>query len=129
MSEQQIAVLSTLLQIMTKKLKYDSSYNFDNEDEEEIQFQDYRKELEKLIKNILRLSPTLGDNYIKSIIYTTIMEGDSSKKPMEDVEVALRVFYISVEALVDKSHEIFFSEVINSIVISRSLFIFIFYFF
>lgn len=49
---QQQQHLRSLLFIIIKKMKYDSSYSFEVEGEEEAMFQEYRKELKIIFNNL-----------------------------------------------------------------------------
>ncbi|XP_076358684.1 exportin-T-like isoform X2 [Tachypleus tridentatus] len=67
-----------MLCIIIKKYKYDNSYNFDHQGEDDISFDDYRKSLKVLFDNLAQLWKNL---------------------PFQEVEVALTFLYLLGEAV------------------------------
>lgn len=71
MSDNDRTSLQALLDAVIRKLRYDDSYDFDNEGEEEQMFVDYRKELKVLFDNIASVVSTIIDwfsDYLKKIV-------------------------------------------------------------
>lgn len=84
-----------LLSIVIKKLRYDESYDFENEGEDEAMFISYRRQLKVLFDNLVQLNPgqclmTVHD------LANRIFRNDF---PFRDIEVALRLVYFLGETI------------------------------
>ena len=58
-TEQQNNNMETLLYVVIGKFRYDDSYNFDSQGEDEIMFLDYRRQLKVLFDNLTQLNQML----------------------------------------------------------------------
>lgn len=96
-SEQQKANLRGILHVIIKKMKYDESYNFEHEGEDEVMFIEYRKEMKILFDNIAQLDPNLVLVSVHNILNSTFGKLDGAK--FMDVEIAVRVLYMLGEAM------------------------------
>lgn len=96
-SEQQKANLRGILHVIIKKMKYDESYNFEHEGEDEVMFIEYRKEMKILFDNIAQLDPNLVLVSVHNILNSTFGKLDGAK--FMDVEIAIRVLYMLGEAM------------------------------
>jgi len=83
--------LSLLLQIIRNKMKYDDSYNFDKQDENEAAFQEYRKELRNLYKLITKINPQIVSTFVIATI--TAITTTNATLSYYDIEVALSLLY------------------------------------
>jgi len=96
-----VGYLRNLLEIIYHKMKFDSSYNFEREEELEAEFLKYRKELEKIFRNIARLIPVQTFEFVTTLM-KQILTQDCSRLPMADIESCLRLFYVMGEGLSDQ---------------------------
>ncbi|PFX29322.1 Exportin-T [Stylophora pistillata] len=96
-NEQQKANLRAILHVIINKMKYDESYNFDHEGEDEVMFMEYRKEMKILFDNIAQLDPDLVLVSVHNILNSTFGQLDGAK--FMDVEIAVRVLYMVGEAM------------------------------
>lgn len=96
-SEQQKENLRGILHVIINKMKYDESYNFDHEGEDEVMFMEYRKEMKILFDNIAQLDPNLVLVSVHNILNSTFGQLDAAK--FMDVEIAVRVLYMVGEAM------------------------------
>ena len=55
-TEQQTSHMEALLYVVIRKFRYDETYNFDSQGEDEIMFLDYRRELKVLFDNLTQLN-------------------------------------------------------------------------
>ncbi|KAL5516022.1 hypothetical protein EMCRGX_G001278 [Ephydatia muelleri] len=99
-SQENTERIRALLCVVINKLKYDESYNFMNEGEEEALFVEYRKELKVLFDNIVQLDPKLAFDTVQSSLSHTLT--NLSFEPFMNVEVALRSFYMMGEIITEK---------------------------
>ncbi|RMX59336.1 hypothetical protein pdam_00014020 [Pocillopora damicornis] len=97
-SEQQKENLRGILHVIINKMKYDESYNFDHEGEDEVMFMEYRKEMKILFDNIAQLDPNLVLVSVHNILNSTFGRQLDAAKFM-DVEIAVRVLYMVGEAM------------------------------
>ncbi|CAH3184242.1 unnamed protein product, partial [Porites lobata] len=96
-SEQQKANLRGMLHVVIKKMKYDESYNFEREGEDEVMFMEYRKEMKILFDNIAQLDPDLVLVSVHNSLNSTFGKLDEAK--LMDVEIAVRALYMLGEAI------------------------------
>ncbi|XP_064632186.1 exportin-T-like [Lineus longissimus] len=86
-----------LLFVTVKKMKYDESYNFDSEGEEEAMFQEYRKQLRRIMNHLATLDTELFLVRMHSIASQSLMSWKSVD--YQDVEVAILLVYQLAEAI------------------------------
>ncbi|XP_022238268.1 exportin-T-like isoform X1 [Limulus polyphemus] len=86
-----------LLHIIINKYKYDDSYNFDHQGEDEASFDEYRKSLKVLFDNLAQLDNELVLSRMKTMITTTLQQWRNS--PFQDVEAAITFLYLLGEAV------------------------------
>ncbi|KAL7641021.1 UNVERIFIED_CONTAM: hypothetical protein RMT77_008158 [Armadillidium vulgare] len=89
--------LENMLYVIISKTKYDESYNFDQEGEDEAMFDDYRKHLKVVFDNLASLVPDLVLKVCKDYVLTTLNRWQSS--PYEDVEAAVSLLFSLGEAI------------------------------
>eukprot|EP00741_Cyanophora_paradoxa_P006603 tig00001027_g6388.t1 len=108
-----------LLAAIARKLQYDETYSFEREGEEEAEFQEFRKDLATVFKNVARLAPELA----KSFVYTSAAGvcQQLASLPFAPVEAALALVYQLGEALTEEalSKDAAFAEVLGRIVLSN----------
>ncbi|XP_056000713.1 exportin-T-like isoform X2 [Ostrea edulis] len=97
MSPKQIENIQGLLYTIIKKMKYDDSYNFDHEGEEEAMFQEYRKQLKNIFTNLAALDTELILRTVHNLVTQTLPRWEAMK--VCDVEVAITMLYMLGEAL------------------------------
>lgn len=94
--------LRSLLDAVITKLKYDESYDFESEGEEEIMFLEFRKQLKVLLDAIAQVDPCLvlqtSQNWLSSVL------ANVSSLPFTNVELVLRLFYMLGEVVTDKQY-------------------------
>lgn len=93
----QMDFLQSLLLTIAHKMKFDSSYNFEVEGEDEAIFQDYRKQLKIILDNIAGVNKELVIEFIKKFVDHILWQWRESS--FQDVEVALSLFYYIGEAI------------------------------
>lgn len=96
--------LQALLAAVIQKLKYDASYNFDAEGDDEAMFLQYRKQLKVLFDNIALLDPGLVLQTSQGLLTSVLSNWHS--EPFMNVEVVLRVFYMLGEVIIDKQEAV-----------------------
>ncbi|GLH14133.1 Uncharacterized protein GBIM_18537 [Gryllus bimaculatus] len=97
LNEQQVKNTQQLMVTVIHKMKYDESYKFDHDGEDEAEFQDFRKNLKVVFDNLVGLNKDLVFNYIMELATRAIGEWRTS--PFADVEVSLAVVYYVGEVL------------------------------
>eukprot|EP00276_Gloeochaete_wittrockiana_P016576 CAMPEP_0184335156 /NCGR_PEP_ID=MMETSP1089-20130417/3771_1 /TAXON_ID=38269 ORGANISM="Gloeochaete wittrockiana, Strain SAG46.84" /NCGR_SAMPLE_ID=MMETSP1089 /ASSEMBLY_ACC=CAM_ASM_000445 /LENGTH=788 /DNA_ID=CAMNT_0026659689 /DNA_START=49 /DNA_END=2412 /DNA_ORIENTATION=+ len=103
-SQQQSEQLVRLLQAISKKLEYDdSAYDFDRQGEDEAAFQEYRKGLNTIFKNVVRLIPDGTRQYVHSNLDAVLssLQAQAYALPFATVEAALTLVYQLGEALTE----------------------------
>uniref|UniRef100_A0A2R5L8T3 Exportin-T n=1 Tax=Ornithodoros turicata TaxID=34597 RepID=A0A2R5L8T3_9ACAR len=96
-SNQGKASVQALLYIIINKYKYDESYLFDRQGEDEALFLEYRKTLKVLFDNVAQLDKEVTLSCMRSMICTALQNWRSL--PFQDVEVALSFLYMLAEAI------------------------------
>lgn len=96
-SEHHKTNLRGMLHMVIKKMKYDDSYNFDREGEDEVMFIEFRKEMKILFDNISQLDPNLALVTVHDILSSTL--GNLKGAKFMDVEMAVRALYMLGEAM------------------------------
>ncbi|GFO01906.1 exportin-t-like [Plakobranchus ocellatus] len=86
-----------LLFTIIKKLKYDESYNFEKEGEEEASFQEYRKRARVVFNNMASLDCQMILRRIHEVVSTTLPQWE--RTDFRDVEVAISLIYNIGEAI------------------------------
>ncbi|RDD43824.1 Exportin-T [Trichoplax sp. H2] len=89
--------LKGLLEAVISKYKYDQSYDFECEGEDEIMFLEYRKQLKNLFYNITQLNRELVLMVVYHY-YVNIMSQWNSKAFM-DIEVSIKILYMLGELI------------------------------
>ncbi|XP_013382049.1 exportin-T [Lingula anatina] len=97
LSEKQRQNIEGLLFVVVKKLKYDESYNFDQEGEEEAMFQEYRKQLKTIFNNLAQLDNQLIVAAVHSLVASTLQNWRNMEH--QEVEVAIYLLYILGETI------------------------------
>lgn len=96
-SDQQNGFVCEILKIIIEKSKYDDSYNFDHEGEDEAEFLEYRKEIRLVFDSIASLDYDIVLNVVQAMIFDISQSWQS--KSFHDVENALHLLYMLGEAL------------------------------
>ncbi|KAK2148689.1 hypothetical protein LSH36_487g04031 [Paralvinella palmiformis] len=96
-SEQQKQNVKDLLFIIMQKMKYDESYSFDHEGEDEAMFEEYRKELKIIFNNIGALDSELVLTAVHNLFAQTLTHWQN--KQFQDVEIVTTLLYMMAEAL------------------------------
>eukprot|EP00118_Oscarella_pearsei_P000252 m.4515 g.4515 ORF g.4515 m.4515 type:complete len:847 (+) comp10890_c0_seq1:178-2718(+) len=89
--------ISHILSLVIKKLRYDESYDFEAEGEDEAMFMEYRKQLKLLFDSLVHLDSELCLLTIRN--YVAEVFGNIGSCPFEDVEVAIRLVYMLGDTL------------------------------
>ncbi|BFZ08391.1 hypothetical protein BsWGS_11430 [Bradybaena similaris] len=97
MSEVQKKHIEGLLFTIIKKLKFDETYNFDKEGEEEAEFQEYRKQARVIFNNIASLDTQMILVRVHELVSQTLSNWQSLD--YRDVEVAITLMYSLGEAI------------------------------
>jgi len=89
--------VENMFKIVINKTKFDSSFNFENEGEEEAMFLEYRKSIKLLFDSITQLD----NDFALSTIKTYVLDAANNwqMKPFADIENALYLFYLLGEAI------------------------------
>ncbi|CAK8681357.1 exportin-T-like [Clavelina lepadiformis] len=90
-------LLEKLFYGLVKKLKYDLEYRFDNEGEDEIEFQDFLRNVKVVFDNFAMLCPELVLENVQSVLTNTMLNWQAAS--FNDVEVAIRLLYMLGESL------------------------------
>ena len=72
LNESQIANAQKLLFILLDKFRYDETYNFDAQGEDEIMFIDYRRQLKVLFDNLAQLNQDMVLSSVHSVVMETL---------------------------------------------------------
>lgn len=91
LSEDKKQNIQTLLYGVISKLKYDESYNFTNQGEDEALFIEYRSRLKVLFDNIAQLDPSLTISVVQTLLSSTL--ANLENESFMNIELALQVFY------------------------------------
>jgi exportin-T len=90
--------LRILIQIYHKKMRYDESYDFDDMDGEEDEFEEFRRTLGDQFRSVTKMEPELVFEYVGSLISNISVMND----PL-DMEVSLRCMWLMGEGLIDSN--------------------------
>ncbi|KAK3579421.1 hypothetical protein CHS0354_029730 [Potamilus streckersoni] len=86
-----------LMYVLIKKMKFDESYNFEQEGEEEAMFQEYRKQLRVVFNNLAQLDGQLALVTVHNLV--SHMLPHWKEQELWDVEVTIALLYQLGEAL------------------------------
>ncbi|KAH9494515.1 hypothetical protein Btru_042329 [Bulinus truncatus] len=86
-----------LLFTIIKKMKYDNTYNFDKEGEEEAEFQEYRKQVRVIFNNIASLDSQMILVHVHELVSQTLPRWETLD--FRDIEIAITLLYSLGEAL------------------------------
>jgi hypothetical protein len=92
----QLERVGALLNILRAKMKYDESYDFLQPEDEEAEFQKFRKDLATLFKNITQLVPQMVAQWVTGLL----QQIDSMNDPL-DKEVVVNLLYLMGEGMAD----------------------------
>ncbi|XP_059470895.1 exportin-T-like [Neocloeon triangulifer] len=96
-TESQEQIMCSLLSTVIKKLKYDESYNFESEGEDEAEFFEFRKQVKVILDNLVGLNKEFVLNFSEKFVINTIPQWRFIS--FADVEVAIAIVYYIGEAL------------------------------
>lgn len=89
--------IESLLYVLIKKMKFDESYNFEHEGEDEAMFMEYRKQLKTIFNNLASLDSQLVLLTVHNIVTHTLSQWENME--LKDIEVAIMLLYTLAEAL------------------------------
>jgi len=96
-TQQQQTHIQSILTIVIYKMKYDPSFNFDNEGEDEAMFLEYRKSLKQVLDSIAQLDANFVLTTVKNLVLSTA--SDWRAKSFIDIENSLYLLYLISEAI------------------------------
>lgn len=96
-TEEQLGHAHTLLLTIVHKMKYDESYRFEQEGEDEATFQEFRKQLKVLFDNLAGVNKELVIEYVSKFTTNTLSEWRTAS--FQDVEIAIYLLYLMGEAI------------------------------
>lgn len=105
------AIVQEILYIIIRKMKYDSSFNFESGGEEEAMFQEYRKELRVIYNNLGALDSELLLRVVSEVFTQTITRWQVAE--FQDVEVAITLLYQLAEALPASNSQHFTGDLVK----------------
>uniref|UniRef100_A0A0K8REJ9 Exportin-T n=1 Tax=Ixodes ricinus TaxID=34613 RepID=A0A0K8REJ9_IXORI len=89
--------MEAVLYIIINKYKYDDSYLFESQGEDEALFIEYRKTLKVLFDNVAQLDKELTLALVQGMVSTTLQNWRGL--PFQDIEVAISFLYLLGEAV------------------------------
>jgi exportin-T len=89
--------VESMFNIVINKMRYDTSYNFDNEGEEETMFLEFRKNIRLLFNSITELDNDFVLSTVKKYVLDIMINW--RVKSFTDVENALYIIYLIGEAI------------------------------
>ncbi|XP_053377142.1 exportin-T-like isoform X1 [Mercenaria mercenaria] len=101
--------IEALLYILIKKMKFDESYNFEHEGEDEAMFMEYRKQLKTIFTNLASLDSQLVLITVHNIVTHTLSQWKNME--LKDIEVAITLLYTLAEALPSSQGQHFTGDV------------------
>ncbi|XP_069692793.1 exportin-T-like isoform X5 [Periplaneta americana] len=96
-TEEQLSYAHSVLVTIVHKMKYDESYRFEQEGEDEATFQEFRKQLKVLFDNLAGVNKDLVINYVSKFTINTLREWRTTS--FQDVEIAIYLLYLMGEAI------------------------------
>lgn len=97
MNQSQLSNIEALLFVVMNKHKYDDSYNFEHEGEDEGLFIRYRKQLKVVFDNLAQLDSQIVLKRVQEYVMKTLQQWQVA--PFQDVEAAIYFLYILGEAI------------------------------
>lgn len=97
LTREQQANIENMLNIIINKTKYDSSFNFDHEGEDEAMFLEYRKNIKLVFDSIAQLDNDLVLATVKNLVIDTT--ANWPMKSYADIENALYLLFVLAEAI------------------------------
>ena len=91
--------LERLLHAVCMKMRYDDSYDFEKEDEEEFLFQEVRKDLKQVFDNIALVCPELVLNYVQTVVVRVVEDLGKAPLTFQNAELALTLLDYLTEAV------------------------------
>ncbi|XP_067120441.1 exportin-T-like isoform X2 [Centruroides vittatus] len=91
------ANVEAMIYIIINRYKYDETYNFAHQGEDEALFDEYRKSLKVLFDNIAQLDKEMVLTNVREMIVKTLQQWRTA--PFQDVEVAITFLYLLGEAI------------------------------
>ena len=67
-----MSFMENMLYVVIRKFKYEDTYNFDSQGEDEIMFIDYRRQMKILFDNLVQLNQTLVLQVVHNFITRTL---------------------------------------------------------
>eukprot|EP00004_Rigifila_ramosa_P000532 TRINITY_DN10556_c0_g1_i5.p1 TRINITY_DN10556_c0_g1~~TRINITY_DN10556_c0_g1_i5.p1 ORF type:complete len:418 (+),score=126.13 TRINITY_DN10556_c0_g1_i5:385-1638(+) len=111
-------VLEQMVEIISQKLQYSEDYDFEQQDDAEAQFQQYRAEICVVFKNIARFDRNLVKMFTLNALTNALSDQALQVSSFSEVEVALTLLYEIGEPLLDeasKPHEGMFAQFLNTL--------------
>jgi exportin-T len=93
--------LKPLLLVVINKMKYEDTYKFLSEGEDEVVFIEYRKQLKTIFDNIASLDQVLVLHTSEYLLLSIL--ANLQTESFVNIEVALRIFYMLGEVIHDKA--------------------------
>ncbi|XP_065350513.1 exportin-T-like [Cloeon dipterum] len=112
-TERQEQIMCSLLSTVVKKLKYDQSYNFESEGEDEAEFFDFRKQVKVILDNLVGFNKDFVLSFAEKFVSDTIPQWRYIS--FSDVEVAIALVYYIGEALPNSGGNLFTGVVPNAL--------------
>lgn len=96
-TEEQLGYARSLLLTVVHKMKYDESYRFEQEGEDEATFQEFRKQLKVLFDNLAGVNKELVIEYVSKFTTNTLSGWRTAS--FQNVEIAIYLLYLMGEAI------------------------------
>ncbi|KAJ9595161.1 hypothetical protein L9F63_013519, partial [Diploptera punctata] len=96
-TREQMEFAHSILTGIVHKMKYDDSYNFEQEGEDEATFQEFRKQLKVIFDNLAGLNKEMVLEYVSKFTNTGL--GNWQTASFRDVELAIHLLYLVGEAI------------------------------
>ena len=98
--EQSMMILSQLLTITFRQMRYPADFQFDYEDEDEAEEEMYRTELRKLLTSkLIRAAPDVCLQFTCQALGELVPQHSLKEAPTSDIEAALRLVYHYCEGI------------------------------
>ncbi|PSN51529.1 Exportin-T [Blattella germanica] len=96
-SATQLEHIQRIIMTVIHKMKYDESYRFEQEGEDEATFQEFRKQLKVLFDNLAKVNKELLIEYVTKYTTTTLSGWQAAS--FQEVELAIHLLYLLGEAI------------------------------
>ena len=96
-SREQSTHIESMFKIVMNKTKYDPSFNFDNEGEDEAMFLEYRKSIKLVFDSIAQLDNDFVLNSVKNMVIS--VASNWQMKSFVEIENALYFLYLLAESI------------------------------